>query len=117
MSLSGKDSVECKGSQGKFKVPENKYKSLMSNPLVLSKLKSWNQIYNNIYREQNIGCLSVQQPFAEAICRGVKKFENRSSQIFKLNKHVSNKKKPDQRCRFCCKMVNNSTCPFWLHSS
>ena len=61
--------------------------------------------------------MTIQQPFAEAILRGIKKVENRSRPIFPLHfesEYYQKPKKPKKiQCRFCSD--DQTYCNFWLH--
>ena len=66
---------------------------------------------------QRISAISIQQPFAEAITRGIKTIENRSTPYIKLHCDKTRYQHPSKplkiQCRFC--NTNSDDCDFWLH--
>jgi len=71
------------GKLGLWKVEDSVMNKLKENKLFAKKIVQW-QSSEHCYREECFRALSIKQPFAEAILRGVKTVENRNQPLFKL---------------------------------
>ena len=90
----------------KLLVNDKKYK------YIGKKIKEWKRKHgNNLHKSRNyneIGCLTIQQPFVHAILSKKKRIENRSSNIGNVSKKAVKKPKPNQiHCRFCWILKRN----------
>ena len=102
--------ITVKGALGQWQCPKDIHQQIISQQSVQQKINEWKQEYGDkLYfgeqPDQIPIAVTIHQPFAEAILRKEKKYENRKKRIFHLH---SNKKlyplppTPEMtQCRFC----------------
>lgn len=112
--------IALNGQLGKWMPSNSIYEQLMKQSSIQIKLAEWKQQYGTklYFGEQGIpSAITIQQPFAEAILCGVKKYENRKRSLFPL--HPEFKRSPPvpdiTECRFC--PDGDAKCTHWVHVS
>jgi len=90
--------IPCLGKLGFFRITSSVLKKCLRFPKVLKKVEMWKRKYKDeMWKEDKPSAfrgLSVKQPFAEAIVRGVKKVENRSRSIGQVDPNSKSPSKP-----------------------
>eukprot|EP01084_Bolivina_argentea_P119121 211251_1 len=93
--------IKCRGLPGIWPMDKNIRNTIQSMPRVQAKLSQWKRTYKISNKSES--CLTVMQPFAEAIIRKIKTIENRQSKLFLLSSNDGE----FTGCRLCVNTNNN----------
>jgi len=76
--------ISYKGNLGLNKLTEEVHAQVMSQQSVQDKIATWIKEEQEVWGQDQLHGISIRQPPAEAIVRGIKKYENRSRSMFSI---------------------------------
>lgn len=76
--------IPYKGNLGLLSLTEDVCTQIKSQESVRAKVEEWRQLYPEVWGHEQLCGISIRQPPAEAIMKGVKKYENRTRSILSI---------------------------------
>jgi hypothetical protein len=85
--------IPYKGNLGLLTLTEDVCTQIKSQESVHTKVAEWCQLYPEVWGHEQLCGISIRQPPAEAIMKGVKRYENRTRSMFPIVKKQKKEKK------------------------
>lgn len=84
--------ISYKGNLGLLKITDDIQTLVMSQVSVAEKIQTWLKEEKEVWGHEQLHGISIRQPPAEAIIKGMKTYENRSRSMFSIKNKISSKK-------------------------